>query len=142
MYVFYNCNYGITYVITFYICNHIFNYVRKRPSRAFISEIHIQCSAQKLIFCEHCRKILISGIYKSCNTPSGSCYHAEFTSNLKHLRLQGLIDSFKILTCDESCAILFKRQSWVPGSSQDHFSSALCFILELLREHFWPEVLI
>ncbi len=63
---------------------------------------------ENLFFCEHCRKILNSGIKKSCNILSGSCYHAELTSNLKHLRLQGLNDSFKILTCDESYPVLFR----------------------------------
>ena len=70
--------------------------------------------------------------------------HSKFIGNwtAKHLRLQGLNDSFKILTCDESYPVLSRWYSWVPKSSQNHLSSAICLVLELLREHFWPEVLI
>ncbi len=74
--------------------------------------------------------------------PQGPVTKLIWPPTWKNLRLQGLNDSFKILTCDESCPILFRWHSWVPESSQDHLSSALCFVLELLREHFGPEAVL
>ncbi len=84
---------------------------------------------RKLIFCEHCKKNSkfwniekMQYSHRSCNTPPPrSCHHADFTSKMKHQRLQWLNDSFKILTCDSTRKILFEQYSWV--DYQNHLRS-------------------
>ncbi len=63
-----------------------------------------------------CRPLLIS-----CNIPSGSCYHANFTSNLKHPWLSWLNDSFKIYLwwfLSYPLGIIFLITRIIPGLPQ------------------------